>query len=182
MAAGVIVTFLPLALPRGSGSLAALALFAQPAAATITRWLAGRHGDRHGPERLIIPGVLVAAAGMASLALTAIPAAVITGAVLFGAGFGVTQNATLALMYARAPVSSYGTVSALWNLAYDAGMGAGAAGLGVLAGLVSYPAAFGLTAGLMLTGLVPARLDRKAGKPGPRPAGAVLDQRRPALR
>jgi hypothetical protein len=36
-------------------------------------------------------------------------------------GFGITQNATFALMMDRAPASGYGTASALWNLAYDAG-------------------------------------------------------------
>jgi hypothetical protein len=39
-------------------------------------------------------------------------------------GFGITQNATFALMMDRAPASGYGTASALWNLAYDAGYAA----------------------------------------------------------
>jgi predicted MFS family arabinose efflux permease len=37
-------------------------------------------------------------------------------------------------------------VSAVWNLAYDAGMGIGAAGFGLLAAHTGYPAAFVLTA------------------------------------
>jgi hypothetical protein len=37
-------------------------------------------------------------------------------------------------------------VSAVWNLAYDAGMGLGAAGFGVLAVRTGYPAAFALAA------------------------------------
>jgi hypothetical protein len=52
---------------------------------------------------------------------------------VFGAGFGVAQNATLTLMYARVPESGYGTVSALWNVAYDGGMGLGAVGFGAAA-------------------------------------------------
>ncbi|MDQ0598714.1 MFS family permease [Streptomyces canus] len=43
-AAGILVTFLPLAAGSASSSVIAAALFAQPAAATVTRWLAGRHG------------------------------------------------------------------------------------------------------------------------------------------
>ena len=58
----------------------------------------------------------------------------IAGSVVFGAGFGVAQNATLSLMYARATADAYTAVSALWNIAYDAGMGAGAAIFGLLAG------------------------------------------------
>jgi MFS family permease len=77
--------------------------------------------------------VLVAAAGVLVLSLTAVPAAVITGAAVFGLGFGVTQNVTQTVMYDRVPESAYGASSALWNLAYDGGMGLGAAGFGVLA-------------------------------------------------
>jgi predicted MFS family arabinose efflux permease len=150
MAAGVIVTFLPLAATHATAGTAALALLLQPAVSTLTRWLAGRYGDRHGPARLVTPGVVVSAGGMLMLALTAEPIAVICGAMLFGAGFGVTQNATLSLMYTRVPATGYGTVSALWNVAYDGGMGVGAAGFGAFAAHAGYPASFALTAILML--------------------------------
>jgi predicted MFS family arabinose efflux permease len=163
MAAGIVVTFLPLAATRATAGLVALALLIQPAVSTVARWLAGRHGDRHGSAGLIIPGVIVSAAGVLMLALTTAPAAVIGGAVVFGAGFGVAQNATLSLMYARVPESGYGTVSALWNLAYDAGMGLGAAGFGAVAVQAGYPASFALTAALMLAALAPALRDRRAG-------------------
>ena len=101
MATGVLVTFLPLATPGKSGAVAAAALFAQPAAATLSRLAAGRFGDRYGHARLLTPGVLLTAAGMAAIAATAAPSLVIGGAAVFGAGFGLLQNATLALMYTR---------------------------------------------------------------------------------
>ncbi|MGE5292682.1 MAG: MFS transporter, partial [Micromonosporaceae bacterium] len=157
MAVGIIVTFLPLAVTRASGNLAGMALLAQPATSTLARCLAGRYGDRHGAEGLLVPGLLVSAGGMLILALTAVPAAVIAGAVVFGAGFGITQNASMTLMYARVPASGYGTVSALWNLAYDTGMGAGAVAFGVVTAWTGYSAGFALTAALMLAALVPAR-------------------------
>jgi predicted MFS family arabinose efflux permease len=71
---------------------------------------------------------------------------VLAGAVLFGAGFGVAQNASLTLMYSRVAEPGYSMVSAVWNLAYDAGMGLGAAGFGLLAASTGYPAAFVATA------------------------------------
>jgi predicted MFS family arabinose efflux permease len=162
MAAGVVVAFLPLALTRASGNLAALALLIQAVAATLARWWAGRYGDRNGPARQLMPGVLVAAAGMLALVLTTNTAAVLTGMALFGVGFGMTQNASLTLMFSRASTSEYGTVSAVWNLAYDAGLGAGAAGFGVVAAQTGYPVAFALTATLVLGGLAPAWRDRMA--------------------
>lgn len=158
-AAGIIVTFVPLALTGAAAGLTALALFAQAAAATVARCLTGRYSDRNGTARLVIPALVTASAGMLVLALTAMPGAVIAGSVVFGAGFGIAQNATLSLMYARVPASGYTAVSAVWNIAYDAGMGLGAAGFGFLAGGVGYPAAFAITAIAMLAALAPARRD-----------------------
>ena len=160
-AAGIVVTFLPLAVPSASAGVVAVALFTQTAASTLTRWLAGRHGDRHGSARLILPGLLLSAAGVLIIAPTTHPVAVVAGTAIFGAGFGITQNATLALMYTRVSAASYGTVSALWNLAYDGGMGVGAAGFGIAAGLTGYPWAFTLTALLMLCAVAPASRDRR---------------------
>jgi predicted MFS family arabinose efflux permease len=162
MAAGVVVTFLPLAVPGGSGGLAALALFVQAVGSTLSRWWAGRFGDRHGPAVLLVPGVATAAAGIGCLVLIDRPVAVLAAMALFGAGFGATQNASMTLMLNRVAPSAYGTVSAIWNLAYDAGIGVGAFGFGLVAARTGYPPAFALTAALMLAGLAlrPARSDR----------------------
>ncbi len=159
IAAGIIVTFVPLAV-TGSADVAVLALFAQSAAATVSRCLAGRYGDSRGPARLLTPGLICASLGMVLLALTAVPVVVLAGSVVFGFGFGVAQNASLSLMYERVPASGYDAVSALWNLSYDAGMGVGAAGFGLLAGFTGYPVAFAVIAAAMLIALVPARRDR----------------------
>jgi predicted MFS family arabinose efflux permease len=160
-AVGVLVTFLPLAVTDQPAWVVASALLAQPAAATVTRWIAGRLGDRHGPARLLVPGLVLAAAGMAAIAWTGTPAAVIGGALAFGAGFGVLQNATLTLMYARVPAGGESAVSAIWNSAYDLGMAAGALGAGLLIGSAGYPATFALTAVLILPALLVARRDRR---------------------
>jgi sugar phosphate permease len=149
--------------------------FVRPAVSTAARWFAGRIGDRRGEARLVLPALLASATGVLAMALTGSAVAVLGGVALFGAGFGVAQNATLSLMYARVPVSGYGTVSALWNLAYDGGMGIGAVGHGAAAARTCYPAAFALTAAVML-----GRCSRPSGTAGPVvPGGAapVLDRR-----
>ncbi len=160
MAAGVVVTFLPLAVTGGPRNLAAVGLFVQAVASTTSRWWAGRFGDRHGPAVLLVPGVVATAAGMLALVLIDRPAAVVAGMALFGSGFGVTQNASMTLMLNRVAPSGYGTVSAIWNLAFDAGIGVGAFGFGVVAAQTGYPAAFAATAALVLAALVPLALDR----------------------
>ncbi|WP_314173950.1 MFS transporter [Streptomyces winkii] len=162
--AGIIVTFLPLAVAPGDSGVVAAALFGQPAATTASRWFAGRRADRRGPAGLVTPGLIVSAVGILVVALTGVPVAVVVGAVVFGIGFGITQSATLTLMYSRVPASGYGTVSALWNVAYDGGMGAGAAGFGTVVGWTGYPWAFVLTALVMLTALLLAWWDRSAAR------------------
>jgi MFS family permease len=160
VSAGVVASFLPLAAGVSAG-VATLGLFAQAVTATASRWWAGRRGDRHGHAGLLIPGLLIAAAGMASLIWVSAPVAVIAGMCLFGTGFGIAQNVTFALMIDRAPGSGYGTASALWNLAYDAGYGTGPIVFGVFVAHTGYPAAFALTGLLILAALLPAVRDRR---------------------
>src|SRR5205807_774080 len=88
------------------------------------------------------------------------------GLCVFGAGFGVLESATFTLMIERVPSSSYGTVSALWNLAYDAGYGAGPVLLGPAAGSIGYPACFAVTTLLACAALWPAgRTGRRYARP-----------------
>ncbi|MFF4196638.1 MFS transporter [Nonomuraea sp. NPDC001831] len=159
LSVGVLVTFLPLA---GSPGLASAALLAQSLATPAARWWAGRFGDRHGPAKLLVPGLLAAAAGIALQAWTAAPAPVVAGMALFGAGFGVLQNATLTVMLQRGEPAR---VSALWNLAYDAGMGVGATGFGLVLGHTGYRLGFVLVAALVVVTIPLARV---------RPAYAAL--------
>ncbi|HZM77913.1 MAG TPA: MFS transporter [Candidatus Limnocylindrales bacterium] len=157
MACGIVVTFLP-----AVSDIVEVALLVQAATATLARWAAGRVGDKYGVSRLLIPGAVLSAAGMAALIMASDPFATLAGMALFGAGFGISQNASLTAMYQHAPMSSYGTVSAVWNFAYDAGIGAGAAGFGILVTATGFPLAFGITAAFMLA-VTAAALVRRTG-------------------
>ena len=79
--------------------------------------------------------------------------------VLFGAGFGVIENATFALLIEQLPEAR---ASALWNLAYDAGYSAGPAVFGLICVAAGYQAAFALTGALILTAVPAAVRERKA--------------------
>jgi len=169
VAAGVVVSFLPLA-AGVSGNVAAAGLLAQAVPATVSRWWAGRNGDRHGHARLLAPALAIASLGMAAMIWLPSPVAVISAMCLFGTGFGILQNATMALMVDRMPTCA-DTASALWNLAYDAGYGAGPAVFGLFAGRLGYPAVFAMT-GVLLAAVVPmARRERSVAAAGRRPAG-----------
>jgi predicted MFS family arabinose efflux permease len=164
-ATGVVVTFLPVA----NGATAPLALLAQAATSTLTRWWGGRFSDRYGASRLVVPAILVSAAGMLGLLFVPSPIAML----VFGLGFGAAQSATLNLMFSRVPESGYGTASALWNLAYDTGVGLGAAGFGLVAAQTGYSTAFGLTGVLVLAALLPALLDARVSKTALRSQGVA---------
>jgi MFS family permease len=157
VAAGVLDSFLPLA--KGIPSnLSSAALLVQAIAATLTRWQAGKHGDRHGHARLLIPALAVAALGMAAMMVLGSPAMIFAGMVLFGAGFGVIENATFALLIEQQPEAK---ASALWNFAYDAGYGAGPAVFGLISVRTGYPVSFALTGVLMLVAVPAAVRERK---------------------
>lgn len=156
VAAGISVTFLPLAVAGDKHSLVATALLLQAIAAPAARWLAGRYADRMGPARLLAPALILAAVGTGSLVFLPSPVAVLLGSACFGIGFGAAQNLTLTLMYNRVDRSRYGQVSALWNLAYDGGWGAGALAFGAVVAGIGYPVAFALTAAVVALAVVPA--------------------------
>lgn len=158
LASGVIVTFLPLAV--SAGAVASAALLALGAGATTARWLAGVLGDRFGSRRLLAPGVLAAATGVLAPAGTDNALLLAAGMVLFGIGFGTLQNATLVLMFGRAGRTSVGSASALWNIAFDAGTGLGAATLGVVVQYAGFGAAFAATSAVVFAAMVLVLIDR----------------------
>jgi len=157
VAAGVIDSFLPLAREVPSG-IASAALLVQAITATISRWQAGRHGDRYGHARLLVPALVGSAAGLAVMIWLASPTAVLAGMALFGAGFGVVENSTFALLIERLPEAK---ASALWNLAYDAGYGVGPVMFGLVSGHTGYPLGFALTGVGVLAALPAALRERR---------------------
>ncbi len=161
MASGILLTFLPLA----AGS-AATALLVQSCATPLARWCAGRLGDRYDQGGLLLPSVLSAAVGTALMVFVPHQGALLAGMVLFGLGFGAAQNVTLSLMFARASRANFGQVSVVWNLAYDAGIGIGAIGFGLLVHPLGHPTAFALTAAVLFFSLIPAIKDRRKSDDG----------------
>ena len=158
IAAGVLDSFLPLA--KGIPSnLCSAALLVQAITATLSRWRAGKHGDRYGHTGLLIPALTVAALGMAAMMMLGSPVAIFAGMVLFGAGLGVIESATFALLIEKRPEAK---ASALWNFAYDAGYGAGPAAFGLICVRTGYPVAFALTGALILAAVPVALRERKA--------------------
>ncbi len=131
LASGLLITYLPIAAGNGfTSATAALALLAIQLTSTVSRLVAGRIADRRDPHALLLPGLGITVAGLLVVLLA--PSIVVVGAALFGVGFGVLQNTSLHLMFETAGPSGYGAASAIWNVAYDAGLFLGALAFGLL--------------------------------------------------
>jgi len=160
MAGGVVLTFLPLAVPGPGVFSAASALLVVGITSTSSRWWAGRFGDRSDPRLLLTPGLLACAAGMFCLPLGG--AILLIGALLFGTGFGLLQNATLILMMGRISKSEYGLGSTLWNAAFDAGTGIGAFSFGFVISAVGFSWSFFICSAMVASALLLVLLDHSS--------------------
>jgi MFS family permease len=160
-AAGAVVTYLPLAIRDVAGWVAPAALLVQATCSTVARLVAGRLGDQGGSSRLLVPGILFTAAGTSLLVASPVEGIIVAGAALFGAGFGILQNSTLTLMYARTSEAQFGVVSAIWNAAYDGGMAVGALALGFAGTLTGLTPAFLVISVVVLGMATVARSDRR---------------------
>ena len=162
MTGGVVITFLPLAVPGPGVFSAAGALLVFGITSTVSRWWGGRFGDRRDPRLLLAPGLVACAVGMAGLPFGG--ALMLAGAVFFGSGFGLLQNASLILMMERVSKSEYGLGSTLWNAAFDAGTGIGAFSFGFVISAVGFYWAFFICSALLASSLVLVVLDRTSAR------------------
>ena len=160
MAAGVVITFLPLAVSGSGVFSAASALLVVGIITTASRWWAGRFGDRRDPRLLLAPGLIACAIGMVCLPFGGV--ILLFGAVLFGGGFGLLQNSTLILMMGRVAKSEYGLGSTLWNAAFDAGTGVGAFSFGFVILAVGFSWSFFICSALLASALILVFLDHSS--------------------
>lgn len=131
LASGLLLTYLPIAAGAGfSHAVAALALFAVQLSSTVSRLLAGRFADRRDGRVLLLPGIVLIIVGVLVVLLA--PPLVILATTIFGFGFGILQNTTLHLMMESTGPAGYDASSAVWNIAYDVGLGIGALVFGLL--------------------------------------------------
>ncbi len=138
--AGAVATFFPIAFARHGNAVAAM-LLVHTVATTLARGLAGHLRLEHHPRLGLVGATVVAATGVVSLALGTLPAAVF-GLVALGAGFGLSQNLTITLMYRAVPETAYAAVSGLWNAGYDLALGVGAVAYAAIPGSIGSSARF----------------------------------------
>lgn len=159
--------------PAKAATVAGLTLAVVGAAQTFARAFAGWWADRVGePGKLAVIGLLFALVGVLAGGVTisaepqgaALVAACLGAAAIFGAGFGFAQSEALLLLFYRLPRERSAEASALWNMCFDSGTGAGAIVLGVVAGAFAYQGAFFGAAIVIFGGVCAVVIDRVLGR------------------
>ncbi|MGW1322203.1 MFS transporter [Streptomyces antibioticus] len=139
---------------------------------------AGAVGDRYGRKGALLAGLALFAAGAATSALAASPAALIAGRGVSGAGAALITPATLSILVHLAGPERRAQALASWTLALGLGGMAGNLGGGLVGQYLSWRALFGamvpLSALLALAVLVSTPRTARAPGGRPDPVGTLL--------
>ncbi|MBY6411296.1 MFS transporter [Rhodococcus sp. BP-252] len=146
---GGLSSLLPIAEP-GRESMIGIALSVVSVAMLVGRYGAGVIADHIGIGWALAPALALVGGGVAVFAFAVFetnPAVVfMAAAVLFGLGYGATQNDSLVMAFDAAGRERYSQASAAWNIGFDAGTGAGAMTLGLVVGTTGYTGGFAMVA------------------------------------
>ncbi|SNT21267.1 MFS transporter [Rhodococcoides kyotonense] len=146
---GGLSSLLPIAEP-GRESMIGIALSVTSVSMLVGRYGAGAIADHLGIGKALAPALVLVSVGVAVFAYAVFqpnPAFVFfAAAILFGLGYGATQNDSLVMAFDSAGRERYSQASAAWNIGFDAGTGAGAMALGLVVGIAGYTAGFAMAA------------------------------------
>ncbi len=146
---GAVLAFLPVYAPqRGLADFGIF--FTVYAAATLaSRIFAGRLSDRWGRRRVILPFMLLLAAGVFALPLLDSLALLVLIGVAFGFGFGAFMPTLNALVVDKTPPAERGAALGFFTSFMDGGITAGSVLLGLVGERAGFPAMF-IVAGFVL--------------------------------
>jgi len=150
---GAALSFTPFLLGTTGLGSAPVFLLVFGATRMLGRVAAGPAVDRVGERRLVVPSLAVGAAALVPLQLHSAPA-VLASAAVAGAAFGVVQTAAFVGMLQEAGPERGPAISGIWSMAVDAGIGAGALGMGIVGAAIGFGSAFWLLPALFALGLV----------------------------
>jgi predicted MFS family arabinose efflux permease len=153
MAYGGLYTFLPL-----WSAEAATGLLTFGAGIAVGRFAGGRLADAVGPTALVPPMLATVLAGVIGISAFPTGPGLAVSALVAGLGFGGTATASLVAVMSEVDADAYALASAVWNLTFDLGIVVGGLGLGVVAQVAGYRAAFWVAAAGIACALVAATL------------------------
>lgn len=112
------------------------------ASAVAMRLFAGRIIDRVGRGRMLVPSLLLFAAGIFYLHSISSPASVVTGGILCGLGQAFLYPVLMSLALGRAGDCDRGMITGLYTAVFDAGLGFGSFFWGGVANFFGYSAMY----------------------------------------
>jgi predicted MFS family arabinose efflux permease len=132
----------------------------------VLRPLVGRHADRTGPRRVLLPLLGLTAVSFALLAVATTRPLLALAAFLFGAGFGNVYPVFAAHVTRHVAPERRGAAFGAILAAFDVGIGTGSIALGAIIGRAGFPVAYGTAAAVAVLSM-PAflLLDRRAFPP-----------------
>ncbi|MCL6574546.1 MFS transporter [Kyrpidia sp.] len=141
--------------------------------------LAGRLYDRRGLAAVLVPVLVILAAGFGVLAAAKDLTMFLVAASLTGVGYGAVQPSLQAMAVQDVAPDRRGAANATFYTAFDLGIGIGAMGLGLLVGRFSYPSIYLVSAILTLVALGICAVSFKR-TPGPAVKGPAHSQAIPS--
>ncbi len=167
MTFGTVVSFLPLFVQAHQLGNPGLFFSVYSIAVVVSRPFAGRLSDRFGRPTVIIPGMVLLAVAMTTLALSSSRFGMLSAAVLQGFGFGGVQPALMAQVVDRSTDHDRGPALATLMGAFDIGVGLSSIGLGLVLEASSFTVTFLCAAGIGLLGAGASAWDALRRKPAP---------------
>jgi MFS family permease len=171
---GAIIAFVPVELGSGPGRTGAyFGVYA--VSILLVRPFAGRLSDRHGRRAVVVPGLLVGAAGVALTGLARGPLSLAAAAVLYGVGISGLSFPALTAWTVDRSGEARGAAMAAFYGSYDLAIAIGAFALGPVYerlgfAAVNFAGAAGIVASAVLAVTAssgPEAPGTGAGNPGP---------------
>ncbi len=152
MTFGTVVSFLPLFVRDHELGNPGWFFTVYAIVVVASRPFAGQWSDRFGRMAVIIPGMVLLAMAMTSLAYATTQWGLLGSAVLQGLGFGCVHPAIMAWVVDRSTAHDRGPALATLMGAFDVGVGLSAIGLGIVLQHTSFTVLYLCAAGIALFG------------------------------
>jgi MFS family permease len=114
----------------------------------VTRPMSGRLGDRFGYRRVLLPCLVLIAAGLSCLVFGGSRFWLLLSAVIFGAGFGTAYPVFVGYVMRHVRPERRGAAFGAILACFDTGIGTGSTSMGWIIGHYGYASAFGTAAAL----------------------------------
>lgn len=116
------------------------------------RLVSGALADARGAVGVALPGLVLSAAGLLTMALLQEPVGAVLGVAVFGVGFALVFPSLMAFAVGRVPDHERGEMLGSFTAFLDIGMGGGAYLIGAIADAAGFGAAYATPAVLCLCG------------------------------